>query len=544
MDLQQHNLLPDWDVVEFNRSDMIVLTGRGCTGTCTFCSPTNGRFRARRIDHIIEELEHDLAKYTFDSFSFLNEILFPDAATTLEFCYHYKRLKPHKPFVCLLRCDFPVEVLSDLRAAGCDYIHVGVESGSDRILEAMGKRTTVDMVRKFMAAARKIDGLTVRSSIMFGNFSETAEDIDATVDLACELGVRQNTALVLNYPGTVNYRRARERGLVTSDHDYLVNMTPLIELSPWQITTKTYNGQVTYPNISDMDTPTLLKKTGDALRRFHTKTYCAKVTRAEMRGHKQLDVTAACPFCGTETVQKYDTTRHSPLDMEWVCVCTRAGQARPIYIPAFDLPVYGPHLQQCMERFQSAERIALLVDGDFQRADSLLWANRIGLDFDKVCAVVATPCLPEGYIEEHPILPLDKVRALNPDLYVVPDCLPRSLLRQLYGDSLLWDLPEPQLSLSAKIGDFRQYLGADIVHVLPVAAKAMESHGRFRKYLTLDGLHLLGFMGGSRLKRGIVRTKDRIWETSWRKRLIPQGSRQFTALKQLRNTLFDWLPGR
>jgi anaerobic magnesium-protoporphyrin IX monomethyl ester cyclase len=469
MDITALNRMPDWDIVDlgvYKFTWMSVLTGRGCTGNCTFCSPTNGRFRARPVSHIMEEIERDNAKYSFDGFGFHTEIMFPDAETTMEFCAQYKRVKPHKSFGCLLRVDFPVDVLPDLYDAGCRYIHIGVESGADRVLDLMKKRTTVDMVRKFMAAASGISGLTVRSSVMFGNYGETAEDIDATVELACELGVRQNTMLVLNYPGTLNYRRAKARGLVTSEHEYLVNMTKLVGKYTWDMISMHNNGEASYPNISELDTSSLLKSTEKGLRRFYSQTHRAKVVRSEVVPGPLVVVSAACPFCGMEHAATYDPAKHTALNMHWTCGCSNE-DPRPVYVPACDLPVWGEHNEKCAMRFDLAKRVAVLIGGGSRKADLFLWVDRIGLDFEKIIAFVETPTLAKGWISNYRILPLEEVRALRPDIYVIPYEMPRNLLLALFGDSPAWALPDPQLFMTAEFSKFRGHLGAEIVHMLP-----------------------------------------------------------------------------
>ncbi|MDP2875639.1 MAG: radical SAM protein [Holophaga sp.] len=471
LDLTARNWMPDWDIFDFYKFQwMSVLTGRGCTGNCTFCSPTNGRFRARPVDHIMEEIERDNARHSFGGFGFHTEILFPDAETTLDFCAKYKRVTPKRTFGCLLRVDFPLEVLPDLYEAGCRHIHIGVESGTNRVLDLMKKRTTVDMVRTFMAAAKKIEGLTIRSSIMFGNYGEKAEDIDATVDLACELGIRQNTMLVLNYPGTLNYRRAKTAGLVQSEHDYLVNMTRLVGEWCWDMISKHNNGEAIYPNISAMDTPSLLKKTEQGLRRFYTQAHRARVVRTNARPGPIVEVQAACPFCGKEHSASYDPAKHTALNMDWVCSCAN-DDPRPIYVPAFDLPVYGPHMTACARQFAESKRIAILLGGGARKADLFLWTDRIGLDFEKIVAFVETPILPRGWISNYRILPLEEVRALKPDLYLVPYDMPRNLLQSLYGDSSAWALPDADLCRTSEFSIFQAHLGTEIISMLPFDAQ-------------------------------------------------------------------------
>ena len=429
IDLNAKNYLPDWDIVDFQFYNIrwtSVLTGRGCTGRCSFCSPTNGRFRARPLDHIMSQLERDASLYNVEAFGFHTEILFPDAAATKAFCERYKASGLNKPFSCLLRVDFPTEAIGQLREAGCTTIHIGVESGSDRILSLMKKRTTVDMIRSFVVQARQHKGLTIRSSIMFGNYGETESDLSSTFDLACELKLRQNTAFVINYPGTLNYRRAQKTGLIGDEHAYLLHCGRWVMELPWGVMTKVNNGEAPYANISDVPTTEMLKAVEKGLRRFYATTYRAAVIGANVLPDGTVEVRSRCPFCGDQYCTAYDTTIQSPLELVWHCSC-RNDDPRPLYVSGFDVPIYDTHLTMCQRQLASASKIAVLQSGNINDAEMLVWADRTGFDIDKICAFTATPSLPAGWAINYRVLPLSEVRALAPDAFVVPYRFPSGL---------------------------------------------------------------------------------------------------------------------
>src|SRR5207302_5018164 len=92
----------------------------------------------------------------------------------------------------------PRDVDDELIAAHRDvpalmpYIHLPVQSGSDRVLAAMNRRHTVDAYRRVVARLRlaKPD-LAFSSDFIVGFPSESDEDFRATLDLVDEIGFAQ-----------------------------------------------------------------------------------------------------------------------------------------------------------------------------------------------------------------------------------------------------------------------------------------------------------------------------------------------------------------
>ena len=80
-----------------------MLTGRGCTGGCSFCSPTVGKFMSRNLEDTLNEIRYLNANYEFETFSFITEIFFLTDEQVLEFCEGYKTPKcsPHISTPCL-----------------------------------------------------------------------------------------------------------------------------------------------------------------------------------------------------------------------------------------------------------------------------------------------------------------------------------------------------------------------------------------------------------------------------------------------------------
>jgi radical SAM superfamily enzyme YgiQ (UPF0313 family) len=229
LDLTETNWMPDWsffDINSYGFQTMPVLTGRGCTGRCSFCSPTNGGFRSRPVEHIIEEIKMLYSDFDFVHLVFMNEIFFPDEETITSFCREYRKLKPQRHWHCLMRMDIDPVVLQTMRDAGCILMNVGVESGSNTVLENIKKDLTTDDTRCFITAAKSADVVT-QASFMMANYGETEEDICKTIDLMLDLEISGPMALTINYPGTLNYHRARRQKRISDEKAYIESLDSL-----------------------------------------------------------------------------------------------------------------------------------------------------------------------------------------------------------------------------------------------------------------------------------------------------------------------------
>ena len=115
------------------------------------------------------------------------------------------------PFRCLTRVDLLGEDadIDALRRAGCETVWIGAESGSQKILDAMEKGSTVSQIynvcRKLQAA-----GIQVAFFLQFGYPGETREDIQKTRSMLADC-LPDDIGISVSYPlpGTKFYERVR-----------------------------------------------------------------------------------------------------------------------------------------------------------------------------------------------------------------------------------------------------------------------------------------------------------------------------------------------
>lgn len=157
-----------------------VMAGRGCPYKCAFCARVDGLSKTRFRDPaiVVQEL------WTLDK----QDVIFYDDTFTMKkswltaFCNEIKETGLRMRFRCSTRADkLSDDVAEMLVKAGFVEVCIGVESGSQAILDGIGKKTLVADNSKALETCRK-HGLRVKAFIMLGCPRETGETIQETYD--------------------------------------------------------------------------------------------------------------------------------------------------------------------------------------------------------------------------------------------------------------------------------------------------------------------------------------------------------------------------
>jgi anaerobic magnesium-protoporphyrin IX monomethyl ester cyclase len=226
---------PPWDLVDFGKYQargqgvfrgidlardprVSVIFSRGCSGHCDFCSTwwTWKGWRHRSARNMVDELEGLYRRHGIRHFCFADDALTIDRSATIALYDEILARGLEIAFHATTRTDaVDEEVLRKLAAAGCDQISFGVESGSQAILERMGKANDVAHAERATRLAQEC-GLAVTALLIIGNVGETEETLLDTIrflqraqptDVGCVGGL-----WIL--PGTKLYRECKERGFI------------------------------------------------------------------------------------------------------------------------------------------------------------------------------------------------------------------------------------------------------------------------------------------------------------------------------------------
>ncbi len=185
---------PDREAIDLDRylqtwrehhgsSSISLVTSRGCPFTCRWCShDVYGRsHRRRRVDEVADEIAHLAERYQPDQLWYTDDVFTLNRPWVADLATELGRRRLQIPFECISRADRVDESVADaLAEMGCRRLWIGSESGSQRILDRMGRRTTVEDVQT-KAALLRSRGIEVGMFIMLGYEGEEVEDLEATV---------------------------------------------------------------------------------------------------------------------------------------------------------------------------------------------------------------------------------------------------------------------------------------------------------------------------------------------------------------------------
>lgn len=226
--LQQLNTIPfpAWDLVDMHLYQqkwrekngyfsLNLTTTRGCPFKCNWCAkPIYGnRYNSRSPQNVVEEIKLLLQNYQPDHFWFCDDIFGLKPGWIKTFSELVQQEQLHFKFKIQCRVDLLLEEnnIESLAKAGCETIWVGAESGSQKILDAMDKGTTVEQIH---TATKLLKKHHIRPAffLQFGYLGETKEDIAATKKMLLDL-MPHDIGISVSYPlpGTNFYEIVKDQ---------------------------------------------------------------------------------------------------------------------------------------------------------------------------------------------------------------------------------------------------------------------------------------------------------------------------------------------
>jgi len=206
-----------------------LLTSRGCPGTCSFCNKRVFGTGVRYFgpDRILEEFFLLRDKYGAQDIAIWDDNFVTNHNIVHTLCDELIKKKFDKTWSVEARIDHvDRELLKHLKAAGCDFIAYGIESGSQAVLDRMNKKINLEQIRDAIKTTKET-AISIRGYFMMGMPFETLEDMEKTIKFAIELNIDvASFTLFIPLPGTLEYRRAKETGIFVDPEYYLHNVYP------------------------------------------------------------------------------------------------------------------------------------------------------------------------------------------------------------------------------------------------------------------------------------------------------------------------------
>jgi radical SAM superfamily enzyme YgiQ (UPF0313 family) len=207
-----------------NRRAISVVTSRGCLYRCTFCSASkmfNHLVTTQSAKNVVDDIEYLFKNYGYSGIKFFDSTLTCDRDHIEALCREISTREMSFPWECEIRVGSVDEkLLTAMKKAGCYYVNVGIESGSQKVLDIMRKGCTVEQTQELLHLCKDA-GIKVKAFFSFGHISETMADVDLTFDFIEKnkdlISIVASGAGVRIYPGTYLETYARQKKLLPDD---------------------------------------------------------------------------------------------------------------------------------------------------------------------------------------------------------------------------------------------------------------------------------------------------------------------------------------
>lgn len=226
-------------------------TSRGCYSKCIFCNKNihGYKVRMKSLTKVVDEMERML-KIGFKEIHIIDDIFTADMKRAYNICEEILRRGLKFPWYPRggIRVDrVSLELLRIMKRAGCYRVPFGIESGSQRILDVINKKITLEQAERAVSLAKEA-GLEIECYFMLGHPTETEEDIKKSLDFAIKLDPHYaKFAITIPLPGTPMFDKMIENGQIkTRDWDkYNFSVSPKElynhDTLSWELIDKYYN---------------------------------------------------------------------------------------------------------------------------------------------------------------------------------------------------------------------------------------------------------------------------------------------------------------
>ncbi|MCX6340255.1 MAG: glycosyltransferase [Candidatus Aureabacteria bacterium] len=195
---------------------------RGCPYRCVFClwpdvMYGDHEYRIRDPGDVVDEVEYCQKKYGFKSFYFDDDTFNLGKARIITLCREIKKRNLGIPWAAMCRADaIDEEILREMKDSGLIAVKYGIESASQKIVNASGKKLDLKKAEKAIELTRRL-GIRFHLTFTFGLPGETSETIKKTIEYALEKDPDcLQFSLATPFPGTQYYERLRKTGHIAA----------------------------------------------------------------------------------------------------------------------------------------------------------------------------------------------------------------------------------------------------------------------------------------------------------------------------------------
>lgn len=178
-----------------NLSAAGIITGRGCPYKCAFCYEGNKErtVRYRSVKNVIEEISLLIKNNrNVNRIQFYDDTFTLDQSRVREICTFMKPLYDEYGlmWVCEIHCQTVYnnpDLVKTMVKSGMISAQVGLESGNNRILKLLNKKTTTDMIMRTIEICKDAGVYSLQGNLIIGAAGENKDDLQNNYNFAREV---------------------------------------------------------------------------------------------------------------------------------------------------------------------------------------------------------------------------------------------------------------------------------------------------------------------------------------------------------------------
>lgn len=204
-----------------------MLAGRGCPYKCTYCQPAENSvfgkpFRIRSAENVVNEMVALHEKYKYKSVTFWDDTFTFSRSWCSDFADRYEKTGIKANIAACSRADIICnneDMIKRLAEVGVNWFVIGLESGSQRILDLIKKGTTVEQNIRAAEICKK-HGIKIFGTYMYGLPTETKEESTATYNMIKKISPEHASPFWFNpIKGTDIYTYCKDNDLIIDNKD-------------------------------------------------------------------------------------------------------------------------------------------------------------------------------------------------------------------------------------------------------------------------------------------------------------------------------------
>jgi len=201
-----------------------LLTSRGCSYRCSFCSEWDfwgGGWRPRDVVSVVDEMELLHHRYRIESFWLGDDCFNIDGERIERLCQEIISRRLEVTWFYQGRADLVVKhkkLLPLMRRAGNLMVQIGVEASTDKELSAMNKKLTVDEIREAVRLLKK-NRIISQGLIIIGHREDSTRTMLHKIRFMKWLDPDFPIFTILTpFPGSPLYQQAKEKGWIETNN--------------------------------------------------------------------------------------------------------------------------------------------------------------------------------------------------------------------------------------------------------------------------------------------------------------------------------------